>query len=103
METKNADMSGTIEQLQADLRTVRAQVYSVHSSSAIRPTEFPQLTSTDIQCDTWKTTVDDLLARQASELDAAQTFAVRERELREAAMSQVDELVSRLCSVLPPK
>ena len=51
-----------------------------------------QLTSSEIQCDTWKSMFENLMATHTADLDAAHTVAIQERESREAG----DVLVSSL-------
>ncbi|RPD81982.1 hypothetical protein L226DRAFT_607194 [Lentinus tigrinus ALCF2SS1-7] len=67
MEAHSTRLKGTISQLEAHVRAAETQ-----------------LTNSEIQCDTWKSMVEDLLPRHTAELDAAHAIAIQEREMREA-------------------
>ncbi|KAI0721303.1 hypothetical protein C8T65DRAFT_229041 [Cerioporus squamosus] len=75
---KQVDASEIIEDRNTQLRREVSRL-----ESELRATQ-TQLMGSEVQCDTWKVTVDDILSRHAEELEVARNNTAQERELREA-------------------
>ncbi|KAI0830655.1 hypothetical protein BC628DRAFT_889289 [Trametes gibbosa] len=94
LKTRVAEMN-----LEAEKRTAQLKA-SLDAAKAELLTADNQLSATIVQCDTWKSTLDDIVTRQATEMEEVRQAAAREKEIADGlldnAAKKIEELEVRL-------